>query len=107
GNRRFIHPAAKEQLVVMSAHMSASQIAAVTHISKRTVNRVIRLAKTTGAVIRKPLQCGRPRVLSSLDIAYLEAWIEHTPDIYVSELRELLAEHRDVDATEATIHTAL
>ena len=65
--RRHIPRSVKEQLVVMLGYMRPSQIARVTHINIRTVQRVLALALQTGSVIRKPLQVGRPRELDSLD----------------------------------------
>ncbi|KAJ8594063.1 hypothetical protein M405DRAFT_809797 [Rhizopogon salebrosus TDB-379] len=46
----------------MSAHMKSSDIARVTHSSHRiyTVNR---------SVVQRPLQAGRPRLLTALDAA--------------------------------------
>lgn len=38
---------------------------------------------------------------------YLEELIEDTPDLYLSELRAMLWEHRGVDVSESTIHRAL
>ena len=69
--RRHIHKAIKEQLVVMSEHLESSNIARVTGISHRTVNRVIKLKRETGSVVRNPLVIGpgRPRLLNGLDIA--------------------------------------
>ncbi|OAX32403.1 hypothetical protein K503DRAFT_776699 [Rhizopogon vinicolor AM-OR11-026] len=53
GNRCHIPAAVKQQWVTMSAHMSPRAIAQVTHASYRTVNRVRRLSRLTGAVVSK------------------------------------------------------
>lgn len=84
GNFRHIPKSAKEQLVVMSASMKSSEIAKVTGVSHRTVNRVKRLAHATGSVVRTPLEHGRPRLLNGLettvcilDIRYYKQLIEY------------------------------
>lgn len=69
GNRRYIHPAQKELIVSMAGHMNAAEIARVTHISQRTVRRVVALWRETGKVERKPEIAGRPGELNSDDIA--------------------------------------
>jgi hypothetical protein len=67
GGHQHIPCSVKEHLVVMSGYMRPSQIARVTHINIRTVQRVLALALQTGSVVRKPLQAGRPRELNTLD----------------------------------------
>ncbi|KAF8835374.1 hypothetical protein BDN67DRAFT_437797 [Paxillus ammoniavirescens] len=74
GNRRHISQAVKEQIIAISAHMKASQIAEVTGISGRTVRRTLDFSgwwKTGGvtAVKRSSNKSGRPRRLNSLDIS--------------------------------------
>jgi transposase len=73
GNRKYIHPAQKELIVSMASFMSSADIAHVTHISQRTVQRVVSLWKRTGEVERKPLVRGRPREPSSGDVAVSES----------------------------------
>lgn len=68
GNRRYIHPAQKELLVTMSTHMKTSEIEAVTGISQRTVQRVLRIWSNTGQVVCKPNDAGRPRKLDDIDV---------------------------------------
>jgi hypothetical protein len=65
--RRHISRAEKEQLFIMSAYLTPSNIARVTNVSRRTVHRVLSLSLRTGSVEQRPLQAGRPRDLSSLD----------------------------------------
>jgi hypothetical protein len=67
--RRHIPKAVKEQLVVMSGNLKSSDIARVTHISKRTVDRVLKLKQDTGSVVCIPFALGRPRLLNGLDMA--------------------------------------
>jgi hypothetical protein len=69
GNRRHIPAAVKQQWVTMSAHMSPRAIAQATHTSYRTVNRVLQLSRLTGAAISKPLESGRPRLLTAADVS--------------------------------------
>ncbi|KIK44379.1 hypothetical protein CY34DRAFT_802686, partial [Suillus luteus UH-Slu-Lm8-n1] len=59
GNRRHIPEAAKQQWVTMSTRgMTSKAIAQVTGSSLRTVNR---------AVVQRPVESGRPRLLTSQD----------------------------------------
>ncbi|KIK73261.1 hypothetical protein PAXRUDRAFT_607103, partial [Paxillus rubicundulus Ve08.2h10] len=46
---------------------------------------------------------GRPRKLNSLDLAFLEGCIEHTPDIYILELWQELEEACGITVHETTI----
>ncbi|KAJ8582873.1 hypothetical protein M405DRAFT_692426, partial [Rhizopogon salebrosus TDB-379] len=107
GNRRHIPEPMKQQWVTMSAHMKSSDIARVTHSSHRTVNRALRLSRLTGSVVQRPLQAGRPRLLTALDVAYLDACVERTPDIFLLELQHELREARDVDVSLTTIDRTL
>ncbi|KAJ2932941.1 hypothetical protein H1R20_g4170, partial [Candolleomyces eurysporus] len=107
GNRRHIPESVKEQLVVMSAWMKPSAVAKVTGISKVTVNRVLKLSRETGSVVRVPLQNGRPRTLNSLHVAYLESLIERTPDLYLGELQEQLEDSFDIRVSEWIISETL
>jgi transposase len=68
GNRRYISPDQKALITVMSAHLSSTDISEVTGISRRTVQRVIRLWKTTSKMVRKPLLGGRPLALNTVEI---------------------------------------
>ncbi|KAG2749320.1 hypothetical protein P692DRAFT_201908963 [Suillus brevipes Sb2] len=126
GNRRHIPESVKQQWITMSAHMKSKDIAHVTHSSHRTVNRVLRLSRLTGSVIQKPLQAGRPCLLTSSDATasiiiwhaklnyyshnshqYLEACVEHTPDIFLHELQSALWDARGVDVSLQTIEKTL
>ncbi|RXW12687.1 hypothetical protein EST38_g13170 [Candolleomyces aberdarensis] len=107
GNRRHITKEVKQLVVVMSMYLRSRQIAEITGISRRTVNRVLGLYRTTGSVVRVPLQPGRPRVLNSLHVAYLESLIERTPDLYLSELQEQLEDAYGISVSEYTITTSL
>jgi hypothetical protein len=46
-------------------HMSPKAIAQVT----RTVNRILRLSRLAGAVVCKPLESRRPRLLTAADVS--------------------------------------
>ncbi|KAG1828017.1 Homeodomain-like protein, partial [Suillus variegatus] len=108
GNRRHIPDAAKQQWVTMSTHgMTSKAISQVTGCSHRTVNRVLRLSQLTGSVVRKPLESGRPRLLTAQDVTYLISHIERTPDIFLSELRSALREVRGIEVSLATIERTL
>ncbi|KAJ7916717.1 hypothetical protein B0H13DRAFT_1550097, partial [Mycena leptocephala] len=106
-NYRYIHPERKKGFVVMTNHLSTNVIAKSNGVSPRTVQRVKRIWKTTGQVVNKSLANGRPRVLSSGDVSYLEGLIERTPDIYLSELQCYLETARDIHVSEDTMSRAL
>ncbi|KAG1836401.1 Homeodomain-like protein [Suillus subalutaceus] len=108
GNQRHIPDAAKQQWFVMSTHgMTLKAIAQVTGSSHQTVNRVLRLSQLTGSVVRKPLESGRPCLLTAQDVAYLISCVELTPDIFLSELQSALREVRDIEVSLATIEQTL
>ena len=69
GNRCHISTETKHLFVTMSAKLKALDIERLTGHKKRTINRVLKLHRETGCVVKEPLQCGRPRILNSLDIA--------------------------------------
>ena len=52
----------------MSTYMNSREIAKVTGASQRSVNRVLRLSRLTGSVVKKPLESGRPRSLTVHDV---------------------------------------
>ncbi|KAF8153094.1 hypothetical protein B0H34DRAFT_662937 [Crassisporium funariophilum] len=106
-NRRHIHKAVKEQLVFMAARMKSCAIAHVTGVSQRTVNRVIRLKRLTGSVVRVPFAAGRPRLLNGIDASYLESLIKRTPDLLLTELQSELQECRKINVSTQVIHNTL
>ncbi|KIK34791.1 hypothetical protein CY34DRAFT_616674, partial [Suillus luteus UH-Slu-Lm8-n1] len=48
-------------------HTWHDSIAQVTGSSLRTVNRVLRLSRLTGSAVQRPVESGRPRLLTSQD----------------------------------------
>ncbi|KAG9095181.1 hypothetical protein FRC06_010054 [Ceratobasidium sp. 370] len=46
---------------------------------------------------------GRPRILSALDVAYVRALLEQTPDLYLDEIRTQLFEARGMNVSENTL----
>lgn len=71
GNYRYIHPEQKRLVCTMSGTMTKSEISAATGISERAIRRMLRRWHDTGSVIAKPgpVHVGRPRLLTSLDLA--------------------------------------
>ncbi|KAJ6560057.1 Homeodomain-like protein, partial [Mycena capillaripes] len=105
---RYIHPAQKRHVITMAEKgMKNDEIAAAINIGESTVRRIKRLWYTTGYVVAHPKKNGRPPILSTLDLEYLEALIERQPDIYLSELAVCLHEGRGVDVEAKTISRAL
>ncbi|KAI0737060.1 hypothetical protein BC629DRAFT_1257965, partial [Irpex lacteus] len=107
GNRRHIPQEQKQLVVMMSRTLDNRTIARATEISERTIRRILELWRNTGCVEQRPYVCGRPRVLSMVDVLFLEGLVEHTPDLYLSELRDRLLEMRGIAVSEQTIANAL
>jgi hypothetical protein len=73
--------------------------------------------RLTGSVVQRPLQAGRLDAAVSHAVAcvalltspsqYLDACVEHTPDIFLLELQHELGEARDVDASLTTVDRTL
>jgi hypothetical protein len=63
GNRRHIPREQKQLLVIMANHKTPQEIAATTNLSERTVQRVLRKWRTTGDVVRIPLELGRHSIV--------------------------------------------
>ncbi|KAF8493763.1 hypothetical protein F5888DRAFT_1617681, partial [Russula emetica] len=102
-----IHPAQKELIMTMAHSMTPKEIAKVTKVSERTIQRVVHLWKQTGLVVQKPVNPGRPRELDMEDVMYLESLIHHTLDMYLSELRNTLLTGRGIDVDESTVSCTL
>ncbi|KAH9936516.1 Homeodomain-like protein [Fomitopsis serialis] len=107
GNRRHISPEVKRQMVHMLAYLSPRKVARYHGVGVRTVQRVYALWASTGHVVRRRMQDGRPRVLSGIDAAYLESCVARTPDIYLDELQEMLLEGRHKEVSLSTISRTL
>ncbi|EDQ98175.1 uncharacterized protein LACBIDRAFT_336207 [Laccaria bicolor S238N-H82] len=104
-NYRYIPPEQKQLIVTMHIRgTSTTNIEQSTGISTRTIRRILKLWNDTGRVMRQPLEPGRPRVLNSLEVEYLESLIEQRPDIYVTELQNALfvTYGAEVDASTIT-----
>jgi transposase len=69
GNRRHTPPEHKQLMVVMASYKTSKEIAEITNTSERTVQRVINKWRTTGQYVHIPLELGRPRILTALDVS--------------------------------------
>ncbi|KIJ91793.1 hypothetical protein K443DRAFT_75422, partial [Laccaria amethystina LaAM-08-1] len=108
GNYPFISAEQKWLVLTMSLHgMLIRDIVSVTGICKRTMRRVRSTWKDTGDVVRRSLENGRQRSLSSLEVLYLESLVEKQPDIYARELQHALFMAYDVEVDTTTITRAL
>ncbi|KJA15353.1 hypothetical protein HYPSUDRAFT_149225, partial [Hypholoma sublateritium FD-334 SS-4] len=65
---------------------------------------LLRQWNQTEEVVKHPIQTGRPRVMSSLEVSCLKSLIERTLDIYISKLQHSLfiAYNLEVDAKTIT-----
>ncbi|KAJ3478506.1 hypothetical protein NLI96_g9707 [Meripilus lineatus] len=103
----YISAERKQIATSISALSGTSEAATLTGISRRTVQRVVKLYRETGEVERKPVRSGPPPLLDLHDIEYIEALVEQRPDIYLAELRDALCLGRGVHASNTTICRAL
>jgi transposase len=69
GNYRYISEERKKLVLTMSLRgMKTRDIEHATGIKCRTIRRFISMWKSTGEVVKHPLETGRPRVLTSLEV---------------------------------------
>jgi hypothetical protein len=69
GNFRYIPEEKKKLLLTMSLRgMKTKEIEDATGICSRTIRQVTNLWKLTGEVVRHPLERGRPRILTSIEV---------------------------------------
>jgi hypothetical protein len=71
GNRRHIPVDQKKLVVIMASNKKPKEIkeiADATGISVRTVQRILEKWRTTGNCVKIPLELGRPRILTALDV---------------------------------------
>lgn len=124
GNYRFIPEAQKKLIITMlDRGQTPADVEHATGISVRTVQRVWRLWLSTGRVIQRPLEAGRQRILTSLEVSvsnslasgqdfglflqFLESLVEQRPDIYLNELQRAIFVVYDTDVSVKTIERAL
>ncbi|KAJ7697302.1 hypothetical protein B0H16DRAFT_1232233, partial [Mycena metata] len=108
GNQRHISPELKRLVVVMNANCVPNPVIAVaTGFHPRTVHRILETWCNTGNVVRIPLELGRPRILTSLDVSFLEGLVERTPDIYTFELQNALYAATGLEVSKNTICNTL
>ncbi|KAF8893554.1 hypothetical protein BD779DRAFT_1506912 [Infundibulicybe gibba] len=106
-NRCYISPEKKWLIITLSTTLNPHEIAHYTGVSTRTVHRVLALWRDTGSVTRTPLQNGRPRLLTTSQVDYIEGLLERRPDMHLSEIQEDIAEVLDVHVSECTISRSL
>ncbi|KAF8803807.1 hypothetical protein BYT27DRAFT_7108568 [Phlegmacium glaucopus] len=108
GAYRYIPEEQKQLVLTMCLRgMKVNDIVEATGMGRTTILRIKRNWRSTGRVVRKSLEHGRPRVLSSLEVSYLESLVERTPDIYGKELQYALFAAYNVDVDISTITRAL
>lgn len=132
GHYRFISEEQKRLVITMlDRGQTPANIENATGISVRTVQRVRRLWLSTGRVAKHPLEKGRGRILTSLEVSvsdyslnsgftlqvlkaiillflqFLESLVEQRPDIYLKELQHALFVVYDVEVSNNTVNRAL
>lgn len=69
GNFRYIPEEQKKLVLTMSLRgMPTKDIASATGITARTIRRLLSRWKSTGETVKHPIDTGRPRVLTGLEI---------------------------------------
>ena len=77
GNYQYISEQEKKLVITMSlCGMKVKDIELATGIACHTIKRWRSLWKSTGKVVRHPLERGRPRVLTSLEVL-VSVLLEH------------------------------
>ncbi|KAK7021409.1 hypothetical protein VNI00_017360 [Paramarasmius palmivorus] len=108
GNYCYVHPEKKKTYVTQYYQgLKPRTICTTSGYSLRAFYRLQKLYETTGQVTKRPLVPGAPRVLTSLQLDYLEGLIERTPDIYLSEMQDALWNVFEVDVDVKTISNSL
>ncbi|KAF8805110.1 hypothetical protein BYT27DRAFT_7224881 [Phlegmacium glaucopus] len=107
-NFHYIPDEQKKLILTMHLRgMCFRDIETATGIGIRTIQRIKRSWLLTGKVVNKPLEPGRHRCLTSLEVSYLESLIEQRPDIYMKELQHALFVAYNVEVDGSNITRAL
>ncbi|TFK31939.1 hypothetical protein BDQ12DRAFT_617966, partial [Crucibulum laeve] len=105
-NYCYIHPAQTELITTLALTLTPKQIEQHTNICLRTVKHVLALWQRIGNVVNEPLRTGRPRVLNSYEISYIEGLIECKPDMLLKEINDKLLKAFGTDVSNQTISRA-
>ncbi|KAJ7220695.1 hypothetical protein GGX14DRAFT_353193 [Mycena pura] len=108
-NQRYIPPERKRLLPIIKQTVPRNgDIAAMTHMGLRTVERALSNYENYGDVVppRKG-PAGRPRALNRLDVCYLDGLVEKRPDSTLAELRDDLYTAMGVYVDGSTISRTL
>ncbi|KAF8147363.1 hypothetical protein K438DRAFT_1626412 [Mycena galopus ATCC 62051] len=101
----------KKNLVLHLVHNRRRRqrdIALDLRISKSTVEKIVaRHKRAMQGLAAWPTVLGAPRVLSSMDLAFIIGFLERTPDAYLYEIQSELWNFCGVEASLSTIWEAL
>ncbi|KAF8067598.1 hypothetical protein FPV67DRAFT_1416013 [Lyophyllum atratum] len=100
----------RQAIIHMYRTCSIDDIIKYTRCKKRTIQRILHQHRTrsvTGLRYSAQEMRGRKRVLTGLDIHFLQGTVQHSPDIYLDELQVLLERRRGVIASISSIWRAL
>ncbi|KIM73865.1 hypothetical protein PILCRDRAFT_717017 [Piloderma croceum F 1598] len=86
---------------------SSTQIAIDLDMDLRVVQRVKQTWNEIGNVCRDRKYKGRSPVMSSTEIDFMLSLLEHTPDLYLDEIQEQLADVHELEVSLATISRTL
>ncbi|KAJ6610370.1 hypothetical protein B0H10DRAFT_1811654 [Mycena sp. CBHHK59/15] len=95
---------------MLACRKSAEEIRAFTDVSPRQQRRILKRWRETSEVKKTrdgPEMRGRPRALSSEDVAFLQGTVDRTCDTYLDEMQESLGAICGVEACQATIWRTL
>lgn len=100
----------RSNVVIWRFHQQrpVADIAQLAHCTETTIYRILRYHRQYGQISNPFARTrGRPRLLSTADLTYLQSVLVANPSLYLDELQEKLLLARNCDISIATISRAL
>ncbi|KAJ7241044.1 Homeodomain-like protein [Mycena haematopus] len=97
-------------LINMAMHHDIANIAKLTGVGHRTIERLLSEYRKKGTVAREHMYRelrGRKRSLTNKDTKFLCALVRHSPDLYLAELQEILEDRLGVSVDHSTLWRSL
>ncbi|KAJ6503537.1 Homeodomain-like protein [Mycena sanguinolenta] len=97
-------------LLNMAMHYDIDNIAKMTRVGRRTIERLLSDYREKGTVFREHMYQelrGRKRSLTSKDTKFLCPLVRHSPDLYLAELQEILEDRVGVSVDQSTLWRSL
>ncbi|KAH9948092.1 hypothetical protein B0H21DRAFT_735335 [Amylocystis lapponica] len=84
-------------------HLTVKEISAQTGINERTVQRLLKIVSQSGNVTTGVERKKRDPKLTDENQQFIAACLEHSPDVYLTELKAQLEEAYGVSVSPSTI----